>query len=127
MTDATGLQPVHADDVLVTLRDALRAFAAERDWDQFHTPRNLAVALSVEAGELLEQFQWMDEAASAQLPADKRQRIGEELADVLLYVVRLADQLDLDLAAVARRKLQINAQKYPADKVRGSSRKYDEY
>ena len=114
-------------DTLISLRDALRDFAAERDWDQFHTPRNLAVALSVEAGELLEQFQWMDEAASAQLPADKRQRIGEELADVLLYVVRLADQLDLDLAAVARRKLQINAQKYPADKVRGSSRKYTEY
>lgn len=126
MTDARDPQAIHAD-MLVTLRDALRAFAAERDWDQFHTPRNLAVALSVEAGELLEQFQWMDEAASAQLPADKRLRIGEEMADVLLYLVRLADRLDVDLAAAAQRKLQLNAQKYPAEKVRGSSRKYDEY
>lgn len=114
-------------DPLLTLRDALRAFAAERDWEQFHTPRNLAVALSVEAGELLEHFQWMDEAASAQLSADKRVQIGEEMADVLLYLIRLSDKLGVDLAGAAQRKLQLNAAKYPADKVRGSSRKYTEY
>jgi hypothetical protein len=114
-------------DTLLTLRDALRAFAAERDWEQFHTPRNLAVALSVEAGELLEHFQWMDEGASAQLPADKRVQIGEEMADVLLYLIRLSDKLGVDLADAAQRKLQLNAVKYPAEKVRGSSRKYTEY
>ena len=114
-------------DTLILLRDALRDFAAERDWEQFHTPRNLAVALTVEAGELLEHFQWMDEAASAQLSADKRVQIGEEIADVLLYLLRLSDKLQVDLADAAWRKLQINAQKYPADKVRGSSRKYTEY
>ena len=114
-------------DALIALRDALRAFAAERDWEQFHTPRNLAVALSVEAAELLEHFQWMDEAASAQLPADKRVQIGEEMADVLLYLIRLSDKLGVDLAEAAQRKLQLNAAKYPADKVRGSSRKYTEY
>ena len=114
-------------DTLILLRDALRDFAAERDWEQFHTPRNLAVALTVEAGELLEHFQWMDEAASAQLSADKRVQIGEEMADVLLYLLRLSDKLQVDLAGAAWRKLQSNAQKYPADKVRGSSRKYTEY
>jgi len=114
-------------DALMTLRDALRSFAAERDWEQFHTPRNLAVALSVEAGELLEHFQWMDESASTQLPADKRVQIGEEMADVLLYLIRLADKLDVDLVDAARRKLHLNALKYPAEKVRGSSKKYTEY
>ena len=114
-------------DVLITLRDALRSFAAERDWEQFHTPRNLAVALSVEAGELLEHFQWMDEGASALLSADKRMQIGEEMADVLLYLIRLADKLDVDLIDAAGRKLQLNALKYPAEKVRGSSKKYTEY
>ena len=114
-------------DVLITLRDALRAFAAERDWEQFHTPRNLAVALTVEAGELLEHFQWMEELASTQLDAGRRQQIGEEMADVLLYLIRLSDKLDVDLADAARRKLQLNAQKYPAEKVRGSSKKYTEY
>jgi NTP pyrophosphatase (non-canonical NTP hydrolase) len=114
-------------DALITLRDALRSFAAERDWEQFHTPRNLAVALSVEAGELLEHFQWMDEGASTLLSADKRMQIGEEMADVLLYLIRLSDKLDVDLADAARRKLQLNALKYPAEKVRGSSKKYTEY
>ena len=113
-------------DVLITLRDALRTFAAERDWEPFHTPRNLAVALTVEAGELLEHFQWMDELASTQLDAGRRQQIGEEMADVL-YLIRLSDKLHVDLADAARRKLQLNAQKYPAEKVRGSSKKYTEY
>ncbi len=109
---------------LEELRDALRRFAAERDWDQFHFPKNLAIALSVEAAELLEHFQWLPDLESAVLPAETRAKIREELADVLLYLVRLADKLDIDLAAAAVDKLSVNAQKYPVDKARGTSKKY---
>lgn len=112
-------------DALRELRDALRAFAAERDWDQFHSPRNLATALAVEAAELLEPFQWLTEEQSRSLPPDTRAAVEEELADVLLYLVRLADKLDVDLAAAARAKIVRNGEKYPAEKARGSSRKYD--
>jgi NTP pyrophosphatase (non-canonical NTP hydrolase) len=112
-------------DPLLQLRDALRAFAAERDWDQFHSPRNLATALSVEAAELLEPFQWLTDEQSRSLPPDARAAVEQELADVLLYLVRLADQLDVDLAAAARAKIARNAEKYPVEKSRGSSRKYD--
>ena len=107
------------------LREALRAFAAERDWDQFHSPRNLATALAVEAAELLEPFQWLTEEQGRSLPPDTRAAVEEEMADVLLYLVRLADRLDVDLAAAARAKIAKNAQKYPVEKARGSSRKYD--
>ena len=107
------------------LRDALRTFAAERDWDQFHSPRNLATALAVEAAELLEPFQWLTEEQSRALPPETRAAVAEELADVLLYLVRLADKLDVDLAAAARAKIVRNGQKYPVEKARGSSRKYD--
>ncbi len=107
------------------LRDALRRFAAERDWDPFHTPKNLAMALSVEASELLEHFQWLTPEASQTLEASTHTAVREEMADVLLYLVRLADRLDVDLLAAARDKMQLNAIKYPVDKSRGSSRKYD--
>lgn len=113
-----------SSDPLLALRDALRRFAAERDWDQFHSPRNLAVALSVEAAELLEHFQWLTEEQSAALPPETRVRVGEEIADVLLYLIRLADKLNLDLVACAAAKMQLNAEKYPADKARGNARKY---
>lgn len=113
-------------DALRVLRDQLRQFALERDWDQFHSPKNLAAALSVEAAELLEHFQWLGEAESRELPAARRARVAEELADVLLYLVRLADKLDVDLAAAAVAKLAQNAAKYPVEKSRGNSRKYDE-
>ena len=112
-------------DPLRDLRDQLRAFAAERDWDQFHSPRNLATALAVEAAELLEPFQWLTEEQSRSLPPDTRVAVEEELADVLLYLVRLADKLDVDLAAAARAKIVRNGEKYPVEKARGSSRKYD--
>jgi NTP pyrophosphatase (non-canonical NTP hydrolase) len=112
-------------DPLRELTEALRVFAAERDWDQFHSPRNLATALAVEAAELLEPFQWLTEEQSRNLPADTRSAVEEELADVLLYLIRLADKLDVDLDAAARAKLQKNAAKYPVEKSRGSSRKYD--
>ena len=109
-----------------TLRDELREFARARDWDQFHSPKNLAMALSAEAGELLEVFQWITEGQSRTLAADARGAAGEEIADVLLYLIRLADQLDIDPVAAAHRKLEANERKYPADKARGSSKKYTE-
>ncbi len=113
-------------DPLIELRDALRRFAAERDWDQFHSPRNLAAALSVEAAELLEPFQWLTDEQSRDLPPEARAAVEQEIADVLLYLVRLADKLDVDLASAARAKIARNAVKYPVEKARGSSRKYDE-
>lgn len=115
-----------ATDPLRELAQALRRFADERDWDQFHAPKNLAMALSVEAAELLEHFQWLGEDESRRLPAKKLAQVSDEMADVLLYLVRLADKLDVDLAAAARRKMQVNAQKYPPERARGTSRKYNE-
>ncbi len=108
---------------LDALRDRLRAFALERDWGQFHSPKNLACALSVEAAELLEHFQWMNEADSRAPEAAQREAIALEAADVLLYLIQLADQLDIDLLAVADRKITLNAAKYPAATARGSRRK----
>lgn len=108
------------------LRDRLRRFAAERDWDQFHTPKNLAAALSVEAAELLEHFQWLTDPQSESLDPAKKARVAEELADVLLYLVRLADRLDVDLLDAALAKIAANAAKYPVEKAKGSMRKYTE-
>lgn len=111
---------------LESVRDVLRRFATERDWDQFHSPKNLAIALSVEASELLEHFQWLTEADSSRLPADKVDQVREEMADVLIYLVRLADKLNIDLLEATSRKIEENAKKYPAEKVRGSAKKYTE-
>ncbi len=112
---------------LEELKERLRVFVAERDWDQFHSPKNLAMALSVEAAELAELFQWLTEAESATLDAERRRHAAEELADVLVYLVRIADRLDIDLLQAAGEKLESNALKYPAERVRGQARKYDEY
>ena len=113
-------------DALGDLRNSLRTFAAERDWDQFHSPKNLAVALCVEAGELLQNFQWISGDQSKVLPEEVRARVCEEIADVLLYLIRLADKLDVDLVVAAKSKMQLNALRYPVDKARGSSKKYTE-
>ena len=113
-------------DVLVALRDELRRFAADRDWDQFHSPKNLASALAVEAAELLEPFQWLTEEQSRQLTAEQSEAVRDEMADVLLYLVRLADKLDIDLAAAATDKIVRNSAKYPVEKAKGSSKKYTE-
>jgi len=118
------LVSVAAFTTLEQLRVAVRAFAAERDWDQFHSPKNLAIALSVEAAELLEHFQWLSEAASRELSGEQRSEVAAEMADVLIYLVRLADKLDVDLLQAAQAKMAVNARKYPADQVRGSARKY---
>jgi NTP pyrophosphatase (non-canonical NTP hydrolase) len=111
---------------LESLRQQLRTFAAERDWDQFHSPKNLASALAVEAAELLEKFQWLTEAQSRQLPPDALEGVKEEVADVLLYLIRLGDKLGIDLIASAQAKIAVNARKYPIDKAHGNSRKYNE-
>ncbi|MEQ8484675.1 MAG: nucleotide pyrophosphohydrolase [Pseudomonadales bacterium] len=108
---------------IAELQQALRRFAAERDWDQFHSPKNLAMALSVEASELVEIFQWLTEAQSADLDADTRAAVAEEIADVQIYLARLADRLSIDIPKAVDDKLALNARKYPADKVRGSAAK----
>jgi dCTP diphosphatase len=111
---------------LERLREQLRDFAAERDWDQFHSPKNLAMALSAEAGELLENFQWLSEEQSRSLAPQTLAAVADEIADVLLYLVRLSDKLGIDPIAAADRKLRLNAAKYPPDKARGTSKKYTE-
>ena len=111
---------------LTQLRDALRQFAQERDWDQFHSPKNLASALAVEAAELLERFQWLIEDQSRRLPPDELAKVREEMADVLNYLIRLADKLDVNLLEAARDKIKVNALKYPVEKARGSVKKYSE-
>ena len=112
---------------LEELRIRIADFARERDWDQFHSPKNLSMALIVEAAELLEHFQWLKQSESFELPKDKLQAVEEELADILVYLVRIADQLGIDLISATNRKIKSNEAKYPADLVRGSSRKYTEY
>lgn len=112
---------------LAELKLRVREFVAERDWDRFHSPKNLAMALSVEASELVELFQWLTEEESASLDGERKRRAAEELADVLWFLVRIADRLDIDLLEAAEIKLGQNAKKYPAERVRGQSRKYDEY
>ena len=102
-----------AIDSIDALRDALRRFAAERRWESFHTPKNLAMALSVEAAELVEQFQWLTPEESASPTPDRRSAVADEIADVLLYLVRIADVLDIDPLEAAREKMIKNALKYP--------------
>lgn len=108
---------------LLMLRDKLRSFAEERDWEQFHSPKNLTMALMVEVAELMEHFQWLTAEQSAELPAETRAAVSEELADCLLYLVRLSDRLGIDLREASLLKLEKNAVKYPADQVRGSAKK----
>lgn len=112
---------------LDVLRERLRAFAAERDWEQFHTPKNVAIALSVEASELLEIFQWLSSAESENLTPEQCKAVSEEVGDVLNYLVRFCDLLDLDPIECAINKLAINEQKYPAERVKGSAAKYTAY
>ena len=120
MTPANRARPT-----LEELAARLAEFARERDWDQFHAPKNLAMALAAEVGELLEHFQWLTEAQSRALPDEAKEAVALEMADVLLYLVRLADKLDIDLADAAGRKIALNGEKYPVEQFRGSARKYD--
>lgn len=106
---------------LEDLAATLKHFADERDWEQFHSPKNLAMALSVEVAELAEHFQWLTQQQSLQLTPGKKLEVAEELADVLIYLVRLADRLDIDLLSEADKKVQLNARKYPVDQSKGLS------
>ncbi|HEX6007658.1 MAG TPA: nucleotide pyrophosphohydrolase [Burkholderiales bacterium] len=114
----------HTSDTLERLRSALARFAAERDWDQFHNPKNLVMALAGEAGELVEHFQWLTFEQAVNLPRATRDEVALECADVLLFLLRLCDKLDIDLARAAQKKLALNAKKYPVEKARGRATKY---
>ena len=109
------------------LRDRLRDFAALRDWEQFHTPQSLLLAIQAELGELSEHFLWVpDQAVDDAWKSRKRQDVSEEIADVVIYLLRLADVMGIDLEASVLSKIEINAEKYPVDKARGRSTKYTE-
>ncbi len=108
---------------ITALQENLRRFAAERDWEQFHSPKNLTMALSVEAAELVEIFQWLTEAQSADPDDRTRAAAAEEIADIQIYLARLADRLNIDIPQAVEDKLVLNARKYPADQVRGSAAK----
>ncbi|MGR6872922.1 nucleotide pyrophosphohydrolase [Pseudomonas sp. HK3] len=114
-------------DSLEQLKRPLQAFADERDWDQFHSPKNLSMALSVEASELVECFQWLTEEQSKNLTPAQRQAVIDEMADIQVYLVRLATKLDVNILQAVEQKMVKNAAKYPADLVRGSTKKYTEY
>ena len=108
------------------LKQRLRDFAEARDWDQFHSPKNLSMALSAEVAEIVEHFQWLTEEQSKTLPQDKLAEVETELADTLIYLIRLADKLDIDLLKAATNKIDINEQKYPVKKAKGNAKKYTE-
>jgi dCTP diphosphatase len=109
------------------LRDTIRAFIEERDWEKFHSPKNLAMALGVEVAEIVEHFQWLTEEESKNLPPEKRAELREEIGDVMIYLIELADKLGIDPVEAAKAKVAINGQKYPADLVKGKASKYTEY
>ncbi len=109
------------------LKLSLKQFAEERDWEQFHSPKNLSMALAGEAGELLEIFQWLSEDESKNLDLIKLKSVKEELADIQIYLIRLADKLAIDIEQSVLEKIEINKQKYPIDRVKGKSKKYTDY
>jgi NTP pyrophosphatase (non-canonical NTP hydrolase) len=112
---------------LEALKVKLKQFADDRDWDQFHSPKNLSMALSVEASELVECFQWLTQEQSQNLTPQQLSAVVDEIADVQVYLLRLATKLDVDIISAVEQKMLKNAAKYPADKVRGSAKKYDQY
>ncbi len=119
--------PDSPTDSLQQLNKKLLAFARERDWEQFHSPKNLSMALIAECAELVEHFQWMNQAQSQQLEKEKKEQVALELADILIYLVRIAERLDIDLIDAANRKVQINQRRYPTDQVYGDARRAEEY
>jgi len=117
----------HEIGSLDILRQRIREFAQARAWERYHTPKNLVMALSVEAAELLEPFQWLTAEQSQHLSADQREAVRQEIADVLIYLTRLADVLDIDLLDAAADKLAINARKYPVEQAHGNALKSTEF
>ena len=114
-------------DSLDTLNRRLKTFAQERDWEQFHSPKNLSMALIAEAAELVEHFQWLSEEESYRLDETKREAVAMEMADILIFLVRCAERLDIDLVQSTWKKISINETRYPADRVRGDARRAAEY
>jgi NTP pyrophosphatase (non-canonical NTP hydrolase) len=114
-------------DSLDNLNQRLVAFAQERDWEQFHSPKNLSMALIAEAAELVEHFQWLSEEESYRLDAAKREAVAMEMADILIFLLRCAERLDIDLVESAWKKIDINESRYPAERVRGDARRASEY
>lgn len=112
---------------LEAIRIRLREFSDARDWDQFHSPKNLSMALSVEVSELVESFQWLTEEQSLTLTAEQQAAVIDEIADVQMYLILLADKLGVDIQTAVEQKLKKNEQKYPIEKVKGNSKKYDQY
>ncbi|MDE0309935.1 MAG: nucleotide pyrophosphohydrolase [Acidiferrobacterales bacterium] len=123
VSTAKSAETVEFDKLIQQIRD----FAQERDWEQFHSPKNLAMALMVEASELAEIFQWLTQEQSLNLDSDQKQRVEEEVADVMNYLIRICDRLDIDLLEATRRKIRINTEKYPVSQARGSALKYTQY
>src|SRR5215204_3253105 len=118
-----GKEDLGLDD----LRSAIGSFIRERDWEQFHSPKNLAMALSVEVAEVVEHFQWLTEEQSQNMPPEKLAEVREEIGDVMIYLTELADKLGIDPVEAAKAKMTINGQKYPAELVKGKASKYTEY
>ncbi len=116
-----------SEPTLDELKLRLREFAQVRHWEQFHSPKNLSMALSVEVAELVEHFQWMTEKQSAELSPQRHAEVALEMADIFIFLVRLSDQLDVDLVEAVKRKIELNEERYPVDKVKGSAKKYSEY
>jgi NTP pyrophosphatase (non-canonical NTP hydrolase) len=114
-------------DSLEELNRRLVAFARDRDWEQFHSPKNLAMAMIAECAELVEHFQWLTEEQSYALPAEKKEAVALELADILIYLLRCSERLDIDLLAAVYRKIALNEARYPAERVRGDARRASEY
>jgi len=112
---------------LTSLSERLADFARQRDWEQFHSPKNLSMALIGEAAELVEHFQWLTEEQSFNIDAEKKDAVALELADILIYLVRTAERLDIDVIEAAWRKIEINEKRYPVEKVHGDARRSDEY
>jgi len=114
-------------DSIENLNQQLKAFAVERDWEQFHNPKNLSMALIAECAELVEHFQWLTEQQSLNLDKDKKQAVAMELADIFIYLIRTAERLDVDLIEAAQTKMVINQQRYPIERVKGDARRASEY
>jgi dCTP diphosphatase len=118
---------IAAMETLDQLKTRLREFAIARDWEQFHSPKNLAMALIVEAAELVEHFQWLTEEQSGNLPPDRLAEVEQELADIQIYLIRLADRLNINLEQAVDAKIAVNERRYPVEKVRGSAKKYTDF
>lgn len=112
---------------IIQIAERLEKFAIDRDWNQFHSPKNLSMALAVEAAELMQEFQWMTDEESKNVSSEKKLKIKEEIADVFNYLVRISSKLQIDIIAAANEKIIENGKKYPVEKAKGNAKKYTEF